>query len=161
MKTIWYFFWLCIGLFFSCSDSPESVIRDEPVQKIENIDAAQDDSQSVWDEKMKAALLKMKNATDLFRGSFNVYNSDGKKLKKIEIDSLGIITGSNIYKMIRIIPDNDYNAILLFKGTKEESDSKDTFIYEESNGKIVLYKAETDSGKLVQMQELYRFKKIQ
>jgi len=142
---------------FACNSEPETTET-----KVEDTTKAAVDTQpAIVDHKTTDMLEDISKIRDQFVGKFEVYNSEEKKLKNIEIAEDGEISHSNIYKLFRIAHINGENYILLYKGTDETTAACDTFTFQSKEKAVKLYLAAMDKkGKMVRGDYQYKFKRI-
>lgn len=119
-----------------------------------------DTAAELFDQKTRDMLVELKSLQEKFTGHFIVYNAENKLPKKIYIDSLGSISHSTKYKLLRITPGEQNNLILLIQGTDEQQSKRDTFQYDEMDKQIRLYRSISNKGGVQEKKELvYRFEK--
>lgn len=119
-----------------------------------------DSSIRLVDAQTQKMMEEVKYLQQLFSGAQRVFNANGKLLKEIRIDEDGNISGSNIYKKIRIWHSDDANRLILLKGTDDLNADRDTFEFEEKSGRAYLYMSfPGKGGSRIKGELMYTFEK--
>jgi hypothetical protein len=106
-------------------------------------------------------MSEVKQWHQFFSGKHQIYNTDGKLLREVAIDDEGVISGSNIYKKLRIWHSDEINRLILMKGIEENHADRDTFELERKSGKAFLYlSVPAQNNKRVKGLMRYIFEKV-